>query len=78
MDFLAELAELAERHYTCIPRALPCCDGWALSSVQTFQATATIGTDTTAPITPARTVPEATLRATASGCRLTARLITIG
>src|ERR1019366_2461801 len=53
-------------------------DGWSLSAVQTVQVTATSGTDTTAPITPATTVPEATVRATASGCRLTARLITIG
>jgi len=53
-------------------------DGGVLSVVQTVQATATTGTDTTAPMTPARTVPEATARATASGCRLTARLITIG
>jgi hypothetical protein len=29
-------------------------------------------------MTPATTVPEATVRATASGCRLTAWLITIG
>src|ERR1019366_4857593 len=50
-------------------------DGWSLSAVQTVQVTATSGTDTTAPITPATTVPEATVRATASGCRLTARLI---
>lgn len=52
--------------------------GRARSAPTTDQATDTIGTATTAPITPARMPPAMTDRATTTGCSRTAQLSTSG